>query len=508
MITNSGRGEHSELVHREISALLPRVVSGETRTLLSRLTEELDQPLRVAVTGRVNAGKSTLVNALLRQRIAPTDVSECTQYAAWFRFGTPERVEVVGPDGTRRAVTLRPDGRLPAALGDLNDHDVARIDVFLSNETLRNLTLIDTPGLASGRDDVQPTDQILALDRRTRTALAEADAMIFLVAGHVRVDDELMLEEFRNLTSKLAPSSINTLAIVSRTDQAVEVGGDALGAAAPRCAELAAELRSVVAQVLPVVGLLAETAECGVLTARDLNDLAALIHDREKFDRALLSVDRFIRADQLGGNERTRSQLLAALDLHGLAILAQHIESGSTTAGILIDDLRRHSGIDAVRFAVEHNLAEHADVVKASWALSGLQSLAFQVDVMDRDLLIDAAERIELAPTMHRIAEVAVLRQVAAQHPDLQRIDDGEVRRLVHGTCLTDRLGIESDASPDETLAVTREGSNRWRTIGNDAGSSPALQAVAATLARSYELAAAHIAAQLAHANQGDTPNV
>src|SRR5690606_20646847 len=120
-----------------------------TRAVLGELADELDRPLRLAVTGRVNAGKSTLVNALLCQRIAPTDVSECTQYAAWFRFGTPERVEVVGPDGTRRQVALRPDGRLPAALGDLNDHDVARIDVFLSNETLRTMTLIDTPGLAS-----------------------------------------------------------------------------------------------------------------------------------------------------------------------------------------------------------------------------------------------------------------------------------------------------------------------------------------------------------------------
>lgn len=507
MTLETGRVQHTQVVHREISALIPRVISTETRALLTRLTDELDQPLRVAVTGRVNAGKSTLVNALLRQRIAPTDVSECTQYAAWFRFGTPERVEVVGPDGTRRAVTLRPDGRLPAALGDLNDHDVARIDVFLSNETLRNLTLIDTPGLASGRDDVQHTDQILALDRRTRTALSEADAMIFLVAGHVRADDQALLEEFRNLTSNLAPSSINTLAIISRADQAVEVGADALVAAAPRCAELASELRSVVAQVLPVVALLAETAECGVLTDRDLLDVRSLIEDREKFERALLSVDRFIRGESLGGNEQTRGHLLAALDLHGLAILARELAAGAVPAGTLIDHLRRQSGIEAVRFALEHDLAAHADVVKASWALSGLQSLAFQVDVMDRDLLIDAAERIELAPAMHRIAEVSVLRQVAAQHPDLQRVDATEVHRLVHGTSIAARLGLATGSNSPEALAVAREGTNRWRSIGNDAGASPALRAVAATLSRSYELIAADLSTAAHHQPPEEAPH-
>ena len=65
-------------------------------------------PLRVAVTGRVNAGKSTLVNALLRRRIAPTDVTECTRYACWFQHGVPERVEVVGPDGTREPCSCAP----------------------------------------------------------------------------------------------------------------------------------------------------------------------------------------------------------------------------------------------------------------------------------------------------------------------------------------------------------------------------------------------------------------
>src|SRR5690606_13974205 len=112
-------GPHTAVVRDEVVRLLERTTAPATRAVLGELADELDRPLRLAVTGRVNAGKSTLVNALLRQRIAPTDVSECTRYASWFRFGTPERVEVVGPDGTRRPVQLRPDGRLPASLGDL-----------------------------------------------------------------------------------------------------------------------------------------------------------------------------------------------------------------------------------------------------------------------------------------------------------------------------------------------------------------------------------------------------
>ena len=69
-----------------------RLPEGPGQDLVRRVREGLDEPLRVAVAGRVNAGKSTLVNALLRQRVAPTDVSECTRYVTWYRYGVPERL--------------------------------------------------------------------------------------------------------------------------------------------------------------------------------------------------------------------------------------------------------------------------------------------------------------------------------------------------------------------------------------------------------------------------------
>src|SRR5690606_1521871 len=197
---------------------------------------------------------------------------------------------------------LRPDGRLPASLGDLSDLDVARIDVFLSNDTLRDLTLIDTPGLASSRDDVQATSEVLALDRRSRAALAEADAMLFVVGVDLRADEHELLDEFGRLTSGLAPTSINTLAVVSRVDHAVDVA-DPITAARPRCRRLAGELRATVSHVLPVVGLLAETADSGALTDGDLLVLAQMTADRAGFERSLRSVDRFVRTELPGSAE-------------------------------------------------------------------------------------------------------------------------------------------------------------------------------------------------------------
>ena len=47
---------------------------------------------------------------LVGQLVAPTDVSECTRMVTWYRYGTPQRLEIVLRDGTRRPARLRPGG--------------------------------------------------------------------------------------------------------------------------------------------------------------------------------------------------------------------------------------------------------------------------------------------------------------------------------------------------------------------------------------------------------------
>src|SRR5690606_37036291 len=123
----------------------------DLRVRVTEIRTGLAEPLRIAVAGRVKAGKSTLVNALLRQRVAPTDVGECTRLVSWYRYGVPERLEIVRRDGQRETRPLQPDGSLPSTLG-LAVADVERLDVYLSIDDLQRLTIIDTPGLQSASD--------------------------------------------------------------------------------------------------------------------------------------------------------------------------------------------------------------------------------------------------------------------------------------------------------------------------------------------------------------------
>src|SRR3954451_19357567 len=96
----------------EIVARVGPDAGGQAQHVRQRLAE----PLRVAIAGRLKAGKSTLVNALIGRRVAPTAAGECTRVVTRFRYGTADRVDVVHRDGTRVSLPLGEDGMIPQRL--------------------------------------------------------------------------------------------------------------------------------------------------------------------------------------------------------------------------------------------------------------------------------------------------------------------------------------------------------------------------------------------------------
>ena len=56
-----------------------------TAEWLTYQVDRLDEPLRLAIAGKVKAGKSTLLNALVGEQLAPVDAGECTKVVTWYR---------------------------------------------------------------------------------------------------------------------------------------------------------------------------------------------------------------------------------------------------------------------------------------------------------------------------------------------------------------------------------------------------------------------------------------
>mgnify|MGYP000854844947 CR=1 FL=1 len=97
-------------ITRQLEAQQP-TVAAEARAI----RERLEGPLRVAIAGRVKAGKSTLLNALVGERLAPTDAGECTRIVTWYRKGPGYAVSAHLRDGTDRQ--RMPHNTGPAVVG-------------------------------------------------------------------------------------------------------------------------------------------------------------------------------------------------------------------------------------------------------------------------------------------------------------------------------------------------------------------------------------------------------
>ena len=91
---------------------------GASKVELESVLARLDEPLRVAIAGRVKAGKSTLLNALVGEELAPTDAGECTKLVTWYQDGVTYRVTLESRSGAARAVPFhRDEGALEIDLG-------------------------------------------------------------------------------------------------------------------------------------------------------------------------------------------------------------------------------------------------------------------------------------------------------------------------------------------------------------------------------------------------------
>ena len=77
---------------------------------LQAVLDRLDEPLRVAIAGKVKAGKSTLLNALVGEELAPTDAGECTRIVTWYRDGITYRATLEPTQGEPRQVPFTRDG--------------------------------------------------------------------------------------------------------------------------------------------------------------------------------------------------------------------------------------------------------------------------------------------------------------------------------------------------------------------------------------------------------------
>ena len=148
---------------------------------LMRIAARLNEPIRIALAGTLKAGKSTLVNALVGEDIAPTDATEATRLVTRFRHGPTPKVTANHRGGRRTNVPITRDaveGGLTFSFDGLDAGDVEDLDVQWPAAELIDTTIIDTPGTSSLSRDVSERTLRLLIPE---DGVPRVDAVVFLL---------------------------------------------------------------------------------------------------------------------------------------------------------------------------------------------------------------------------------------------------------------------------------------------------------------------------------------
>jgi len=121
------------------------------------------RPVRVAVIGEFNSGKTTLVNALLGAAVLPTSFTTHTAYPTVVRFAAKPSLRAEIAERRRVPIDWHELDGAPA-------QHIYRLHVGMPLDPLRTLRAIDTRGLGLGDESV---------DTRTLRSCRTADVVIW-----------------------------------------------------------------------------------------------------------------------------------------------------------------------------------------------------------------------------------------------------------------------------------------------------------------------------------------
>ena len=434
--------------------------------VLRGYARRLAEPLRIAIAGMVKAGKSTLLNAIIGEEIAPTDTGECTRIVTWYRHGHTPRITLHPKTGEPRNLPLkRVDGRLVFVLGDVQAEDVDRLDVEWPSPMLQTMTLIDTPGIASLSEDVSARSTSFLTPEDTPS---EADAVIYLMR-HMHASDLRFLESFRD-TEAGRSGTVNALAVLSRADEVGAGRIDSLLSAGEIAERYRRDhnLRKLALGVVPVAGLLAQSARA--MRQQDfvsLQQLAGL--DRADREKMLLSADRFLRSTSPESlSAEARASLLARYGLFGIRLAVVLIRNGFDEPTPLAHELARRSGLDPLLDLLARQFQARAEALKARTALVGVESLLRTSPRPGTEHLAAALERLQA--NAHEFRELRLLATLRTTGVPLSSELANEAEGLIGGWGAAShvRLGLDADATPDELSDEARRFLLRWRAVAEN----------------------------------------
>ncbi|MEV0807829.1 dynamin family protein [Micromonospora sp. NPDC050200] len=461
--------------------------TGHLRHQLARL----EQPLRIAIAGPWRSGKSTVLNAIMGEEVAPVDGPDGAGVFTWYEDGPQPRATAYSISHPPQELTVVKSATgMRADLVGWRAGELRDIVVQWPTRALRQVTLIDTPATNGAGEHGQTP----VMDR----ALREADAVLYLTRDG-RDSDLTVLESTREgRVGQAAP--VNVILVLSRVDETSGGRIDALLTARQLARRQYRDPRvnALCMNVVACSGLIGLAGR--VLSESDFAALAQLSRlSREELEAHLLSADRFLRDElPIPLDVQVRAALLDRLGLSGVRLATTLVRTGCDSRGKLAGELIRRSGLTELRESMNRFFVDRRDTLKVRSALAAVEALLQAEPGPGTGELLSAVEQIIAGA--HEFPELRLLAALRNARLEFDAGLTAEALRLVggDGAGLATRLGVEHDASVQRLWEVASDAQWRWRELAEDPLLRLAQRRAAQVVVRSCE----GILAELAEAGR------
>jgi GTP-binding protein EngB required for normal cell division len=168
----------------------------------SLIKKRLYGTFNIVIAGDFKRGKSTLINAIIGEDVAPASVTPETVTINKFSFSETPSAEAILKNGKKASLSYNELNRnaIEKIAGQLPS-EIDFIDIKSNTEILRDISIVDTPGIG---------DLLKAFDQQVTDYLVSADALIYVISAR----SPLSVPEQVFISSSILPQSFSQIFVV------------------------------------------------------------------------------------------------------------------------------------------------------------------------------------------------------------------------------------------------------------------------------------------------------
>ena len=486
---------HPELVH--INKAIDKVYSG------------LQEPMQLAIVGRISSSKSTLVNAILgKADVVRTGHEAETFNVSWLKYGRDdEPMTVCFKDGTKVDVPRSTWANWASHSGEEElKTKVSYIEVKSSEEILKTINIIDTPGLdAASQIDSENTKAFLKQ--------VNPDAVVFLFTKSLTEASLSLIADFQHsdVASTYSINPMNALGVLSKPDLNWNVLNDIDAIAASKDAISRTlsnrnDVRNTLFRILPVSALIGLASYD--ITEEEFQAFKLISCIQSKTDQMMMfmSADAFINSKVLKDlSSDCKRKMMQKYGLYGIHLATKLLrKSSETTISQLQGYLRENSGFSQFFDTLYSHFGDRARVIKAQKSMVSLFDACNKdnqsADPESQSVIDKVRKRVtSVQDDLHDLKEMALLNLIYEGKVKLENSFITEFKSVCgeNGDGAYNRLCMPEQASIQTMIDSANKNSSKWRGMYVVARRiSPPKANAYAILAKSYALIAKRLQEQ------------